>query len=467
MTKTQRQYDAVVIGSGPGGEGAAMQLAKNGRKVLMIEKHQSIGGGCTHWGTIPSKALRHSVSRLIEYNTNPLFSGERVQRGLTFAEILKHAQGVIRKQVQLRSGFYQRNGVDVVHGTASFVNAHELQIKQADGTLEFVTTEQVVIASGSRPYHPKDVDFTHERIYDSDTVLDLKHEPKSIIIYGAGVVGCEYASIFRGLGVKVDLVNTRDRLLSFLDAEISDALSYHLRNSGVVIRHNEEYASIKGTDDGVVLMTESGKRIVADCLLFANGRSGNIEELAVDKVGLEPNYRGQLEVSKHYQTSVDTIYAVGDIIGYPSLASAAYDQGRICATAMLHGDCEQRLISDIPTGIYTIPEISSVGKTEEELTAQKVPYEVGRAQFKHLARAQISNMLVGNLKILFHRDTKEVLGIHCFGERAAEIIHIGQAIMEQKGDGNTIEYFVNTTFNYPTMAEAYRVAALNGLNRVR
>lgn len=467
MTKTQRQYDAVVIGSGPGGEGAAMQLAKNGRKVLMIEKHQSIGGGCTHWGTIPSKALRHSVSRLIEYNTNPLFSGERVQRGLTFAEILKHAQGVIRKQVQLRSGFYQRNGVDVVHGTASFVNAHELQIKQADGTLEFVTTEQVVIASGSRPYHPKDVDFTHERIYDSDTVLDLKHEPKSIIIYGAGVVGCEYASIFRGLGVKVDLVNTRDRLLSFLDAEISDALSYHLRNSGVVIRHNEEYASIKGTDDGVVLMTESGKRIVADCLLFANGRSGNIEDLAVEKVGLEPNYRGQLEVSKHYQTSVETIYAVGDIIGYPSLASAAYDQGRICATAMLHGDCEQRLISDIPTGIYTIPEISSVGKTEEELTAQKVPYEVGRAQFKHLARAQISNMLVGNLKILFHRDTKEVLGIHCFGERAAEIIHIGQAIMEQKGDGNTIEYFVNTTFNYPTMAEAYRVAALNGLNRVR
>ncbi|PTB83016.1 NAD(P)(+) transhydrogenase, partial [Pseudidiomarina aestuarii] len=286
MTKTQRQYDAVVIGSGPGGEGAAMQLAKNGRKVLMIEKHQSIGGGCTHWGTIPSKALRHSVSRLIEYNTNPLFSGERVQRGLTFAEILKHAQGVIRKQVQLRSGFYQRNGVDVVHGTASFVNAHELQIKQADGTLEFVTTEQVVIASGSRPYHPKDVDFTHERIYDSDTVLDLKHEPKSIIIYGAGVVGCEYASIFRGLGVKVDLVNTRDRLLSFLDAEISDALSYHLRNSGVVIRHNEEYASIKGTDDGVVLMTESGKRIVADCLLFANGRSGNIEDLAVEKVGL-------------------------------------------------------------------------------------------------------------------------------------------------------------------------------------
>ncbi|PHR64244.1 Si-specific NAD(P)(+) transhydrogenase [Pseudidiomarina marina] len=467
MSQADLQFDAVVIGSGPGGEGAAMQLAKNGRKVAMVEKHSSIGGGCTHWGTIPSKALRHSVSRLIEYNANPLFAAERIQRGLTFAEILKHAQGVIRKQVRLRSSFYERNGVTVIHGTASFENANRLKITQADGTLEYITTKQVVIATGSRPYHPPDVDFSHARLYDSDTVLNLEHEPRSIIIYGAGVIGCEYASIFRGLGVKVDLINTRERLLSFLDAEISDALSYHLRNSGVVIRHNEEYERIEGHADGVTLYTKSGKRIDADCLLFANGRSGNIETLNVNAVGLKPNHRGQLEVNNHYQTKTDNIYAVGDIIGYPSLASAAYDQGRICATAMLDGECDQRLISDIPTGIYTIPEISSVGKTEEELTAQKVPYEVGRAQFKHLARAQISNMAVGSLKILFHRETNEVLGIHCFGERAAEIIHIGQAIMEQKGAGNTIEYFVNTTFNYPTMAEAYRVAALNGLNRVR
>lgn len=467
MSQVDLQFDAVVIGSGPGGEGAAMQLAKNGRKVAMVEKHSSIGGGCTHWGTIPSKALRHSVSRLIEYNANPLFAAERIQRGLTFAEILKHAQGVIRKQVRLRSSFYERNGVTVIHGTASFENANRLKITQADGTLEYITTKQVVIATGSRPYHPPDVDFSHARLYDSDTVLNLEHEPRSIIIYGAGVIGCEYASIFRGLGVKVDLINTRERLLSFLDAEISDALSYHLRNSGVVIRHNEEYERIEGHADGVTLYTKSGKRIDADCLLFANGRSGNIETLNVNAVGLKPNHRGQLEVNNHYQTKTDNIYAVGDIIGYPSLASAAYDQGRICATAMLDGECDQRLISDIPTGIYTIPEISSVGKTEEELTAQKVPYEVGRAQFKHLARAQISNMAVGSLKILFHRETNEVLGIHCFGERAAEIIHIGQAIMEQKGAGNTIEYFVNTTFNYPTMAEAYRVAALNGLNRVR
>ncbi len=464
---TTTHYDAVVIGSGPGGEGAAMQLAKHGRKVAMLEKHNSIGGGCTHWGTIPSKALRHSVSRLIEYNSNPLFALERVQRDLTFADILKHAQGVVNQQVRQRSSFYARNGVTVIHGEASFVSANQLHIRAADDTLETITFDQAVIATGSRPYHPEDVDFTQTRIYDSDTVLQLEHEPRNIIIYGAGVIGCEYASIFRGLGVKVDLINTHERLLSFLDAEISDALSYHLRNSGVVIRHNEEYERIEGHADGVTLYTKSGKRLDADCMLYANGRSGNIEALNVENLGLQPNHRGQLDVDRCYRTKCDNVYAIGDIIGYPSLASAAYDQGRICATAMLYGQCSQRLISDIPTGIYTIPEISSVGKTEEELTAAKVPYEVGSANFKHLARAQISNMAVGSLKILFHRDTKELLGIHCFGERAAEIIHIGQAIMEQKGEANTIEYFVNTTFNYPTMAEAYRVAALNGLNRLR
>ncbi|RUO80210.1 Si-specific NAD(P)(+) transhydrogenase [Idiomarina tyrosinivorans] len=459
-------FDAVVIGTGPGGEGAAMQLAKSHKRVAVVEKHSAIGGGCTHWGTIPSKALRHSVSRLIEYNSNPLFSGSGWQSGLTFSQILHYTEDVIRKQVKLRRSFYDRNSVTVIHGTASFVDNHRLKITKHDGSLEYITTDQVVIATGSRPYHPPGVDFSHPRIYDSDTVLSLAHEPKSIIIYGAGVVGSEYASIFRGLNVKVDLINQRERLLSFLDAEISDALSYHLRNNGVVIRHNEEFESIEGHNKKVVLKTRSGKQMSADCMLYANGRSGNVEQLNLAAVGLEPNHRGQLEVDHNYRTSVDNIYAVGDIIGYPSLASAAYDQGRICATAMLSGDCDKALISDIPTGIYTIPEISSVGKTEEELTEQKIPYEVGRAQFKHLARAQIAGTEVGCLKLLFHRETRELLGLHCFGERAAEIIHIGQAIMEQKNGGNTVDYFVNTTFNYPTMAEAYRVAALNGINRL-
>jgi len=463
---TNFQYDAIVIGTGPGGEGAAMNLTKAGQKVAVIEKHSEVGGGCTHWGTIPSKALRHSVSRLVEYNNNPLFNKSEKAETLTFENILQHTTKVIRDQVRLRGGFYNRNEVTIYHGEASFLDKNTLNIVYPDGTSEKLTAKTIVIASGSRPYRPADVDFTHSRIYDSDTILSLKHEPKSIIIYGAGVIGCEYASIFRGLGCKVDLINTRDRLLAFMDAEMTDSLSYHLWNSDIVIRHNEEYESIKASEDGVVLTLQSGKRMKADCILFANGRTGNTDQLNLDVIGLNANSRGSLTVDKTYKTEIDNIYAVGDVIGYPSLASAAYDQGRIAADYILNLPHEGQLIEDIPTGIYTIPEMSSVGKNEQELTAAKIPYEVGRASFKHLARAQIGGSAVGSLKILFHCDTKEILGIHCFGERSAEIVHIGQAIMQQKGEANTIEYFVHTTFNYPTMAEAYRVAALNGLNRL-
>ncbi|MEW9799599.1 Si-specific NAD(P)(+) transhydrogenase [Alteromonas sp. CYL-A6] len=465
-SSTSFQYDAIVIGTGPGGEGVAMQLAKSGKQVAVIERYEAVGGGCTHWGTIPSKALRHSVSRLIEYNNSPLFADSHVSRNLTFAEMMRHASGVIRKQTRLRSSFYDRNRVTMYYGVASFVDAHTIQVVRPDGSKDVITARQIALATGSRPYCPEDIDFSHPRIYNSDTILSLDHDPKSIIIYGAGVIGSEYASIFRGMGVKVDLVNMRDRLLSFLDAEISDALSYHLWNNGVLIRHNETYTSVEGHDDCVVLNLESGKRMKADCLLFANGRTGNTDMLDLGKVGLKADSRGQLNVNENYQTEVENIYAVGDVIGYPSLASAAYNQGRFAAQAMLDGQTHSALVQDIPTGIYTIPEISSVGKTEQELTQAKVPYEVGRAQFKHLARAQIASTEVGSLKILFHRETKEVLGIHCFGERASEIVHIGQAIMQQENGGNTIEYFVNTTFNYPTMAEAYRVAAINGLNRI-
>ncbi len=460
------QYDAVVIGTGPGGEGVAMQLAKSGKNVAVVERYEAVGGGCTHWGTIPSKALRHSVSRLIEYNNSPLFADSHVSRNLTFSEIMKHASGVIRKQTNLRASFYDRNRVTMHYGEASFIDAHTLQIIREDGSKDVLTTRQVALATGSRPYCPDDIDFSHPRIYNSDTILSLDHDPKSIIIYGAGVIGSEYASIFRGMRVKVDLVNMRDRLLSFLDTEISDALSYHLWNNGALIRHNETYESVEGKDDCVILNLKSGKRMRADCLLFANGRTGNTDKLKLENIGLKADGRGQLSVNDNYQTEVDNIYAVGDVIGYPSLASAAYNQGRFAAQAMLEGQAQSALVKDIPAGIYTIPEISAVGKTEQELTEAKVPYEVGRAQFKHLARAQIASTEVGSLKILFHRETLEVLGIHCFGERASEIVHIGQAIMQQHGDGNTIEYFVNTTFNYPTMAEAYRVAAINGLNRI-
>ncbi|WEM42172.1 Si-specific NAD(P)(+) transhydrogenase [Photobacterium sp. DA100] len=470
MTKSKhsstQHFDAIIIGSGPGGEGAAMGLTKAGYNVAIIEREDSVGGGCTHWGTIPSKALRHAVSRIIEYNQNPLYCKNNSTLHSTFSQILGHAQDVVNKQTRMRQGFYDRNQCTIIFGEASFTGSHNVVVKKTDGSREHYSADKFVIATGSRPYQPRDVDFTHGRIYDSDSILQLKHDPRHIIIYGAGVIGSEYASIFRGLGVKVDLINTRDRLLEFLDNEISDSLSYHFWNSGVMIRNGEVYDQIEGTEDGVILHLKSGKKMRADCLLYANGRTGNTDKLNLDKVGLVPDSRGQLKVNHNYCTDIEHIYAVGDVIGYPSLASAAYDQGRFVAQAIANGAAEGQLIDHIPTGIYTIPEISSVGKTEQELTAEKVPYEVGRSQFKHLARAQIAGTEVGSLKILFHRETREILGIHCFGERAAEIIHIGQAIMEQKGEGNNIDYFVNTTFNYPTMAEAYRVAALNGLNRL-
>ena len=459
------EYDLVVIGTGPAGEAAAINAAKLGRKVAVVEMRDQVGGGCAHKGTIPSKALRHAVKQIIEFNTNTLFRVIGEPKNFSFPQVLKTASEVIAKQVMLHTQFYARNRVDVFFGFAHFLDRNNIEILGSEGS-ENLRFEQAVIATGSSPYEPEDVDFSHARIYTSDTVLNLKHTPRSLIIYGAGVIGSEYASIFAGLGVKVELVDNRANLLEFLDVEISDSLSYHLRNNGVRIRHNETYKTVTADDTAVSIELESGKRICADMLLFCNGRSGNTKNLGLENLGIETNSRGQLEIDQRYQTSVEGIYAAGDVVGWPSLASAAYDQGRSAATDLL-GLPGVRFVDDVPTGIYTIPEISSLGKTEEQLTAEKVPYEVGQAFFKDLARAQISGEVVGMLKILFNRETYEILGIHCFGDQASEIIHIGQAIMNQKGDANTIEYFVNNTFNFPTMAEAYRVAAQLGLNRAR
>ncbi|MFC4258627.1 Si-specific NAD(P)(+) transhydrogenase [Marinobacter lacisalsi] len=460
----EHHYDVVVIGAGPSGEGAAMNATKHGKRVAIIEDKPTVGGNCTHWGTIPSKALRHSVKQIITFNTNQMFRDIGEPRWFSFPRVLQNAQKVIEKQVKLRTQFYSRNRVDLINGRAFFLDKNRLEVR-GHKTAEVLNFKQAVVATGSRPYMPPDVNFRHRRIYNSDTILNLSHTPRTLIIYGAGVIGSEYASIFAGLGVKVDLINPGSRLLSFLDDEISDALSYHLRNTGVLVRHNEEYESVDGDDHGVVLSLKSGKKIRADAFLWCNGRAGNTDNLGLENVELEPNSRGQLQVDDHYRTAVPNIYAAGDVIGWPSLASAAYDQGRSVASDIVHDDYF-RFVSDVPTGIYTIPEISSVGPTERELTEKKVPYDVGQAFFKDLARAQITGEKVGMLKILFHRETREILGIHCFGDQAAEIVHIGQAIMNQEGDANSLNYFINTTFNYPTMAEAYRVAALNGLNRI-
>ncbi len=467
LAAADREHDVVVIGSGPGGEGAAMKSAKSGKSVVVVERHPQVGGGCTHWATIPSKALRHSVQAVLEFRRNPLFSVLSDHAQFTFPQLLRAAQTVIRKQVSMRREFYLRNHVPVLHGQGRFADPHTMEVVAADSSVQLLRSKHFIIATGSRPYRPPDVDFTHARIRDSDTILGLTDTPDSITIYGAGVVGCEYASIFRNLGVKVNLVHSRDKLLDFLDDEIIDALSYHLRDQGVVVRHAEEYARVEPSADGVILQLKSGKKIKSDVLLWAQGRTGNTDGMGLDKLGVTPNSRGQLKVDDHYRLLEHPhIYAVGDVVGSPSLASASYDQGRFAAAHITDPKADIRLVQNIPVGIYTSPEISSLGRTERELTTAGIPYEVGHVAFRSLARAQITGNTVGMLKLLFHRQTMEILGIHCFGDQAAEILHIGQAIMAQRGTANTIEYFVNTTFNYPTMAEAYRVAALNGINRL-
>jgi NAD(P) transhydrogenase len=459
------KFDVVVIGTGPAGEGAAMMLSKNHRKVAVVERYVEVGGGCTHWGTIPSKALRHAVKTISDVRKNPLL--RKVASGLTITlpQLLSQASGVIEAQVQMRRRFYERNQVPVLEGSAKFLDASTVEITPHTGEPYTVQAAQFVIATGSRPYHPPGLDFTHPRVLDSDSVLRYPGTPFHVTIYGAGVIGCEYASIFLNLGLKVTLVNTQDRLLSFMDEEIAEALSYHLRDQGCIIRHNETFDHLEARTDDVLLHLKSGRCIKSDVLLWANGRTGNTDGMNLEAAGLVPNQRGQIAVNDRYQTAVPNIYAVGDVIGPPALASAAYQQGGAVGRYILDPTAPPRQLELVPSGIYTIPEISSVGKTEKQLQEAGIPYEIGHTHFKSLARAQMTAQPVGMLKILFHTKTLEILGVHCFGDNASEIVHIGQTVMASH-DINNLRYFIDTTFNYPTMAEAYRIAAYNGLNRL-
>ncbi|HEU4600964.1 MAG TPA: Si-specific NAD(P)(+) transhydrogenase [Steroidobacteraceae bacterium] len=460
-----QQFDVLVIGTGPAGEGAAMTAAKSHHSVAVVERYFEVGGGCTHWGTIPSKALRHAVKILHDLRRNPLLREFRAASQLTYPQMLASATKVVESQVASRRRFYERNRVPIFGGEAHFVDANTIEVQPSVGKAFRLSGRKIVIAAGSHPYHPPEVDFTHPRIRDSDTILRYPEHPFAVTIYGAGVIGCEYASIFINLGAKVTLVNTQDRLLSFLDDEIAEALSYHLREQGCVIRHNEQFKALEARERDVVLHLESGRKIKSDLLLWANGRTGNSAQLKLENVGLTSNSRGQIAVDHHYQTAVPGIYAVGDIAGPPALASAAYVQGSHAVQHMFDPTIEPHRLDMIPSGIYTIPEISSIGRTERQLQEAKVPYEVGHCAFKNLARAQMTDERVGMLKIIFHAETMAVLGVHCFGDGASEIVHIGQTVMAS-ADINDIRFFTRTTFNYPTMAEAYRVAAYNGINRL-
>lgn len=467
MDSLKNHFDVIVIGSGPGGEGAAIMLAKSGKSVAIIENRFLVGGGCTHLGTIPSKALIHVVQQYAEDKKHRLFNRGRHPGRVTRDDLMDAINDVVAQQVRDREDFYERNHITIVAGHARFTDPHTVEVQDDTGNLRQLTADYFVIASGSHPYHPEDVPFDNPRVVDSDTILKMDDLPGTLTVYGAGVIGCEYASAFKNIGIKVNLVNTRERLLEYLDDEISSALSYYMRDEqGVLIRQNEEYERVEVNDNGVVLHLKTGKVIKSDMLLWANGRTGNSAAMGLEVLGIEPDHRGNIAVNETYQTVQPHIYAVGDIVGFPNLASAAYDQGRFAGTHIAEGFCDERLVRDIPTGIYTLPEISCLGGTERELTEQRIPYEVGRSFFRNLARGQITAHKAGMLKLLFHRETLEILGIHCFGHSATEILHIGQAVMAQPAPHNSIKYFMNTTFNYPTMAEAYRVAALNGYNRL-
>jgi len=456
-------FDLVVIGSGPGGQRAAIQGAKSNKKVALIERREVVGGTCINQGTIPSKTLREAVLHFSGYNYQNIYGvNYRPKEKVTMADLSFRVQHVIKTEVDVTQAQLSRNGVEVFTGTASFKNPNTLQIVSVRGTSE-VTGDLFVIATGTKPASSPKVPINSRTIINSDQILDMPEIPKTLIVVGGGVIGVEYTCMFAILGVRVTLVEKRPRLLEFADQEIVEALSYHLRDHRVTMRLNEEVKSVEETPEGGVVATlESNKRLSGSSLLYSVGRQGNVDELNLAAAGLEADSRGRIKVDEHYRTSQPHIYAAGDVIGFPSLASVSMEQGR-AAVAYAYGKPVTSNPLYFPFGIYTIPEISFIGKTEEQLTDEDVPYEVGVAYYREIARGQILGDTTGRLKLIFHRDTLEILGVHIIGEGSTELLHIGQAVLILKGK---VDYFVNTVFNYPTLAECYKAAAFNGLNKL-
>ena len=456
-------YDLIVIGSGPAGQRAAIQGAKSNKKVALIERREVVGGTCINSGTIPSKTLREAVLHFSGYNYQNIYGvNYRVKEKITMADLSFRVQHVIKTEVDVTQAQLSRNGVEVYTGTGSFKDPHSIQVVSVKGTTE-LDADTIVIATGTKPASSPKVPINARTIINSDQILDMPEIPKTLIVVGGGVIGVEYTCMFATLGVRVTLIEKRPRLLEFADQEIVEALSYHLRDHRVTMRLNEEVKSVEeGPDCSVVATLESNKRISGTALLYAVGRQGNVDELNLAAAGLDADSRGRIKVDEHYQTAQPHIYAAGDVIGFPSLASVSMEQGR-AAVANAYGKPVTSNPLYFPFGIYTIPEISFIGKTEEQLTDEDVPYEVGVAYYREIARGQILGDTTGRLKLIFHRETLELLGVHIIGEGSTELLHIGQAVLVLKGK---VDYFVNTVFNYPTLAECYKAAAFNGLNKL-
>jgi NAD(P) transhydrogenase len=455
-------YDMLVIGSGPAGQKAAIQGAKVGKKVGIVERKKFVGGLCINSGTIPSKSLREAVLFLSGFRQRNLYGASyRVKKDITFEDLLFKCDHVVKAEQEVVQNQLIRNHVDYIVGNASFIEPHRLSIKQYLETDEH-SADYIMIAVGTEPSRPAGIPFDDTTIIDSDGLLALKQLPRSLTIVGGGVIGCEYASILATLGIPVVLIERRPRLLEFVDSELIEALQYQMRSIGVTLRFNEEVTAVEKHPDGaVVIQLKSGKQIRAALLMYSSGRVGATKGLNLESIGIQADERGRLRVNENFQTAIPHIYAVGDVIGFPALASTSMQQGRHAACHALGLACDASTHL-LPYGIYTIPEISMVGRNEDELTRDRVPYEIGVARYHEIARGQLIGDTVGMLKLLFHSDTRELLGVHIIGEGATELVHIGQAVMAL---GGKLDYFIDAVFNYPTLAECYKVAALAALNR--
>jgi NAD(P) transhydrogenase len=456
-------FDLIVIGSGPAGQRAAIQGAKSGKRVALVESREVLGGACINTGTIPSKTMREAVLHLSGFYYQNIYGiNYRVKEKINMTDLSFRVQHVIKTEIDVTQAQLTRNGVEVLTGVASFTDPTHLRVTNSVGMSD-LEAANIIIATGTKPAVSSKVPLNGKTIVNSDQVLQMGEIPKTMIVVGGGVIGVEYTCMFAILGVRVILVEKRPRLLEFADSEIVEALSYHLRDHRVTMRLGEEVESVEeASGGGVIANLQSKKKISGDALLYAVGRQGNVDELNLQAAGITADARGRISVDAEYRTSQPHIYAAGDVIGFPSLASVSMEQGRLAA-AYAFGLALHSNPANYPYGIYTIPEISFIGKTEEQLTDEDVPYEVGVAYYREIARGQIRGDTTGRLKIIFHRETKELLGVHVIGEGASELLHIGQAVLILKG---SVEYFVDTVFNYPTLAEAYKAAAFNGLNKL-
>lgn len=460
-------YDLLVIGSGPGGQRAAIQASKLGKRCAVAEYKDVVGGVCINTGTIPSKTMREAAMHLSGYGERNVYGASyRVQKNITMKDLHFRTTHVIRNEIDVVRDQLQRNGVDMLSCHASFADPHTIRLKDASGHAQEVTAEIIVIAVGTNTAKDEHIAFDGQRIFTSDDILTLKNLPSSIAIVGAGVIGSEYATIFAILGARVTLIDLRPKLLSFVDGEIIDSLVYQLRQNRGTMRMGEEVSGIEPFEDErgehVCINLSSGKKIVTEMALYSVGRVGATANLGLENTDIKPDSRGKIVVNENYQTDDPKIYAVGDVIGFPSLASTSMEQGRLAACHAFGVDSIS-VPELFPYGIYTVPEISTVGKNEEELTESGIQYEVGRATFNEIARGQITGDSTGLLKILFDPETRKLLGVHIIGEGACDLIHIGQAVMAM---GGTMDYFINTVFNYPTLAESYKTAAFDGINRL-